>query len=151
MGPVGSFASVKVKMLSHRSLKDTIAESEVIRRLIDPALILGFSHPLLVEQEQQAELAGRRQQRGEAASAGPPPQQQQDAGNVIIESGCSSRGGGGIAARDHPGIERFYKLDLLDRTAKFSRAGRLKLLSTEVWSQNYDLLEALDVCHTGGG
>ena len=131
MGPVGSVASVKVKML-HRSLKDTIAESEVIRRLINPALNLGFSHPLMVEQEQQAELAGRSRQQRVDASVGP----QQDVN--VIEQGSS----GGVTARDHPGIKRFYKLDLLDRTAKF---GRLKLLSMEVWSLSHDLLGALDV------
>ncbi len=56
-------------------------------------------------------------------------------------------GTGSATAGAYPGIARFYRLDLLDRTVKFGKLGQPRQLSLDNWSQraNDDLLDGLEV------
>ena len=108
---------------------------QVIRRQIFN-VILGFGHPLLTEREEMLDGRRRRYRRTADQNNGTAEDLDGDGGGL---SGCPS-------AQDFPGIVGTYRLDLQDRTRKFGNLAQPKLLSHETWSQNYDLLDSMEVC-----
>ena len=97
----------------------------------------GFDHPVLTDREDALEASRRK--RGGGTGAGP-----------SVDDGSGGAEGAGItpvppSALDHPGISRFYKLDLLDRTKKYGESGEPRLLSMETWSAQHDVLDAVEV------